>query len=148
MPPILKNMYGAAHFVFSAAGSVSRNNSFAFSGNDQYVIQTQTDDDLKTFDSDYNNLGTMLRKPDTEEDKIVPKLQLLKVGSKAVIRWNGKRFNSLKAWREATGQDKHSIFKHPLYVDPEDWDFRLQPDSPNIGAGEKGVIIGALGVKD
>jgi hypothetical protein len=41
----------------------------------------------------------------------------------------------------------HSIFKHPRYADPVRRDFRLLPDSPNIGAGEGGTNIGALGVK-
>jgi len=30
-------------------------------------------------------------------------------------------------------------------VDPEHRDLRLKPDSPNIGAGEGGATIGALG---
>jgi len=141
---ILKNMYGAVKFTFSAAGSVSRNNSFAFSGNDQYVIHTMKDDEMDTFDSDYNNLGTRLRNPDPD-DEIEVKTQVLRVGSKAVIGCNGKRYNSLEAWQEASGQDQHSIFKHPKFVDPENRDFRLQPDSPNIGAGEGGATIGALG---
>ncbi len=143
---ILKNMYGAVQFIYSAEGSVSRNNSFAFSGNDQYLIQTQKDQELQTFDSDYNNLGTMLRQPEPG-DEIVPEEAILKVGSKAVISLNGERYNSLRAWQEATGQDLHSIFKHPKFVDPEGWNFHLQPDSPNLGAGENGTTIGALGVQ-
>ncbi|HJN16887.1 MAG TPA: right-handed parallel beta-helix repeat-containing protein, partial [Armatimonadota bacterium] len=143
---ILKNMYGAVHFIYSAEGSVSRNNSFAFSGNDQYVVITERDSELETFNSDYNNLGTMLRRPEPG-DEIVPDEAVLKVGSKAVISLNSERYESLRAWREATGQDAHSIFAHPKYVDPENRDFRLQPDSPNVGAGENGVTIGALGTE-
>ena len=55
------------------------------------------------------------------------------------------RAHSLKGWQEYSGKDAHSIVKHPLYADPVNRDFRLQPDSPNIGAGEDGATIGALG---
>jgi len=41
----------------------------------------------------------------------------------------------------------HSIFADPKYADPENWDFRLRPDSPNIAGGEGGTTIGALGAK-
>ncbi len=102
----------------------------------------------RRFDSDYNNLATILGSPDPG-DKIVPADPFLRTASsKAVIRLNGKRFNSLKAWQETTGKDRHTIFKDPLYVDPENWDFRLKPDSPNIGAGKDGATIGALGVAE
>jgi len=40
----------------------------------------------------------------------------------------------------------HSLFKDPKYADPENWDYSLKPDSPNVGAGEGGATIGALGV--
>ena len=143
---ILKNMYGAVKFIYSAAGSVSRNNSFCFSGNDQYVVICQKDEELGTFDSDYNNVGTKLRSPEPG-DEIVPADPFFRHhGSKAVISLNGKRFNSLRAWQDATGKDRNTIFGDPKYVDPEHWDFRLQPDSPNIGAGDGGATIGALGV--
>ena len=55
---------------------------------------------------------------------------------------------SLTAWRARTGQDKHSIFTHPRYADPQNRDFSLLPNSPNIGAGENGTNIGALGVRE
>jgi hypothetical protein len=145
---ILRNMYGAVKFVYSAEGTVSHNNSFCFSGNDQYLVAYQSEKELETFDSDYNNLATILGSPDPG-DKIVPADPFLRTASsKAVIRLNGKRFNSLKAWQETTGKDRHTIFKDPLYVDPENWDFRLKPDSPNIGAGKDGATIGALGVAE
>ena len=142
---IFKNMYGAVKFLYSLKGTVSRNNSFCFSGNDQFVVAYREKGELAGFDSDYNNVGTKLRSPDPG-DEIVPDSSLFRHhGSKAVISLNRKRFNSLRAWREATGKDRHSIFRDPKYVDPEHWDLRLKPDSPNIGAGEGGATIGALG---
>jgi hypothetical protein len=53
------------------------------------------------------------------------------------------RFYSLTDWRGAGHQDQHSIFADPLYVDPLRGDFRLSPDSPNVGAGQNGATIGA-----
>jgi hypothetical protein len=144
---ILMNLYGAVQFLYSAAGSVNRNNSFCFSGNDQFVVRCQDPQELATFDSDFNNLGTKLRQPDPG-DEIEPSDPFFQHhGSKAVIGLNDERFNSLKAWQQTHGKDLHSIFRDPRYADPENWDFRLQPDSPNLGAGESGVTIGALGVK-
>ncbi len=144
---ILKNMYGAVKFIYSAENSISRNNSFCFSGNDQYLVIYRDREELETFDSDYNNLGTKLRRPEPG-DEIVPSDPFFQHhGSKAVISLNGERYNSLRIWQQATGKDRQSIFKEPRYVDPENWDFRLQPDSPNISAGENGADIGALGPK-
>jgi parallel beta-helix repeat protein len=142
---ILSNMYGAVQFLYSTEESVSRNNSFCFGGNDAYVVWTEHEKEFSSFRSDYNNLGTGLRSPDpggsfTAEDPFFKGWE-----SKAVIMLNGKRYHSLKAWREATGQDARSIFKDPRYVDSERWDFRLKPDSPNIAAGEDGQTIGVAG---
>jgi len=145
---ILRNMYGAVKFIFSAEDSVSLNNSFCFSGNDQYLVSYKKKKEFESFVSDYNNVGTRLRSPDPGDVKIQSKDPALRnTGSKAVIALNGKRYNSLKAWQKATGKDKHSIFRDPKYVSPVTWDYRILPDSPNIGAGKDGATIGALGVK-
>jgi len=52
----------------------------------------------------------------------------------------------LRAWQQVTGQDRHSIEADPLFVSPDERDFRLRVDSPAIGAGRNGENIGALGV--
>ncbi len=41
---------------------------------------------------------------------------------------------TLDEWREK-GMDKNSIIADPLFVDPENDDFRLKPDSPAIKLG-------------
>jgi nitrous oxidase accessory protein NosD len=141
---ILMNLYGAVKFLHSAENSVSLNNSFAFSGNDQYLVEFRDEREFQTFRSDFNNVGTKLRNPDPGDD-IVPDHPFFRGhGSKAVISLNGGRYNSLRAWQQATGKDLNSIFRDPKYVDPEGWDYRPKPDSPNIGAGEGGTTIGAL----
>ena len=43
---------------------------------------------------------------------------------------------TLEQWREL-GRDKNSIIADPLFVDPERYDFRLDPNSPAIELGFK-----------
>jgi len=53
---------------------------------------------------------------------------------------------TLEDWHEFSGKDKHSIFADPRHHNLVEFDFRLNPDSPNIGAGENGTTIGAMEV--
>ncbi len=43
---------------------------------------------------------------------------------------------SLQQWRQL-GRDKNSIVADPMFVDPERYDFRLDPNSPAVGLGFK-----------
>jgi hypothetical protein len=47
-----------------------------------------------------------------------------------------------------SGKDQHTIFKDPKYADTAAYDFHVRPGSPDIGAGENGSTIGALGAKE
>jgi hypothetical protein len=146
----LINSFGAILVYDSGENTVCKNNSFAYSGNVQYAGSG----DLKTFDCDYNNVGTTLYEDHAvygigQQEAFAVKDPFFKSHfSKWLITWDGKMYNGLKAWREATGKDLHSIFKDPMYFDAEHHDFHLQPGSPNIGAGEGGATIGALGMKE
>ena len=51
---------------------------------------------------------------------------------------------SLDDWR-AAGQDKHSIVADPLFVDPENGDFRLRPGSPAAKIGFEPWDLMAVG---
>jgi hypothetical protein len=42
---------------------------------------------------------------------------------------------TLDEWREKRGQDRNSIVADPLFVDPQNGDFRLKPDSPALKVG-------------
>jgi len=44
-------------------------------------------------------------------------------------------YNTLQAWRNATGSDMHSLSANPQFVNPAAGDFCLQPGSPCINAG-------------
>jgi len=44
---------------------------------------------------------------------------------------------TLDDWRKETGHDKTSIVADPLFVDPENLDFHLKPDSPALKLGFK-----------
>lgn len=69
-------------------------------------------------------------------------------GSTAV-KWsyNKKDYASFKDFVKATGQDQHSTFANPRFVNPSNKNFHLQKDSPAIGKGaDLGEAI--VGAKD
>jgi hypothetical protein len=159
-----QHMYAAAAYTFSARDTVQEFNSFAFAGNDIYYLDTSHPDEFKTFRSDYNNLGTITSTYNptlrTEKPGLFSELQAQEFPtkykrhfhtlSKAVIALDGKRYESFKAWREETGQDKHSIFADPKYVHPwapiDSWNWGVEADSPNLSVkDDKGMPIGAIG---
>jgi hypothetical protein len=45
---------------------------------------------------------------------------------------------------QSTGNDAHSAFSNPRFVDPANNDFHLRPDSPAIGSGAAGLSVGDL----
>jgi hypothetical protein len=140
-----------------------RNNSFAF-GSSYLLSMVMTQAQLMSIDSDYNNFAVHLRSDSESYKRALPEELLVREPddfyygeSKGLADWVGPHdetfkhgavlnMGTLSLWSKTTGQDKHSVFIHPRYVDPQNRDFRLLPQSPNAGKGEGGSDIGALGV--
>jgi len=53
---------------------------------------------------------------------------------------------SLADWRKETGHDKKSIIADPMFVDAENFDFRLKPNSPALKTGFKPFDYSKAGV--
>ena len=163
---VSQSLYACAGYDISLAGTTQMNNSFCFGGNDNFKGSWRHPDEFRTFRSDYNNLGTVIRpytvnhmkKNDPKAyrqvmaEKFKPKYGTrrfrFRVNSKRILSMGREPYHTMKKWREATGQDKHSVFADPKYVKPygvlDRWDWRVKPDSPNVGAGEGGATIGAF----
>jgi hypothetical protein len=143
--------------IVGARDIVLRNNSFAFGAS--YLLQIHGVE-LNALDSDYNNFAVYLR-TDSAGYASTPPAELHKREendfyygeTKALAAWDERTpdkpdpyLATLTPWRAIIGQDRHSISEHPRYADPQHRDFRLMTNSPNIGRGENGADIGALGV--
>jgi len=65
------------------------------------------------------------------------------------VKWsyNAKGYESFKHYVKATGQDQHSVFADPQFVDPSKGNFHLKKGSPAI---QKGADLGQaiVGAKD
>lgn len=58
---------------------------------------------------------------------------------------SSRTFTTLSGWQNAYGRDLQSRVADPLFVDPQNGDFRLAPGSPALGAGRVGgVSTGAV----
>lgn len=170
----LKHMQGAVLFIESVRGSVLRNNCMTFNGNRAFMLRVKHIDELASFNSDYNNLGTKLRywKPlPGAVPNLASKPKFLG-SSKTLVSVNssgepirGEKYawrlgeegaregrtrvwlRQIETWRRFSGNDAHSIFAHARHHNVAELDFELDPDSPNIGAAEHGKTIGAMGVR-
>lgn len=61
-------------------------------------------------------------------------------------RRNPKRYN-LEEWQKL-GFDQHSVFADPLFVNPENYDFRVRPESPALKLGFNNFEMGKWGLTD
>ncbi|HXF61658.1 MAG TPA: hypothetical protein VNK95_08575, partial [Caldilineaceae bacterium] len=53
---------------------------------------------------------------------------------------------SLSEW-QALGYDRHSVFADPLFVDPDNGDYRLRPESPALRLGFESFDIRGAGLR-
>ena len=54
--------------------------------------------------------------------------------------WNGVEYTTFHAYREASGNDRHSLVARPLFEDDSDGRFLLRRGSPGIDAGDNAAI--------
>lgn len=57
------------------------------------------------------------------------------------VAFNGKSWSE---WHES-GKDTHSTFADPLFIDPEKFDFKVNPNSPALKHGIKSIDIRLVG---
>jgi len=67
-------------------------------------------------------------------------------------RYEGLEWMQLSDWRKAYGRDEdvydiHSIIADPLFVDAENGDYRLTPDSPALKLGFQPIDIPSIGIR-
>jgi hypothetical protein len=53
------------------------------------------------------------------------------------VKWSldGKDYASFQEYVKVTGNDRHSKFADPKFIDPAAHNFHLQKDSPAVGSG-------------
>ncbi len=67
--------------------------------------------------------------------------------SEANWTWKNKEYTGFSAYKKGTGNDAHSLFIDPKFVNAAGGDFHLQSSSPAIDAGDTDrAIIGTLDI--
>lgn len=152
------NLYAGIQIVDSSRDSVLTHNAFTFTGNASVDILEKDRSAWDSITCNFNNYGNRLNNgpaPERPENDFRPRPHYGKVSGKAILRsWialsdgagegSGKSFYSMKAWRDFSGKDSHSIFADPDYVDPLNNNFHVQAGSPHLLAN--GGLIGAEGL--
>jgi hypothetical protein len=59
-----------------------------------------------------------------------------------------RRVYSWNEWQNELGFDKNSVWADPMFVDPENHDFTVEPDSPALKIGFKNFEMGKWGLTD
>jgi NPCBM/NEW2 domain-containing protein/pectate lyase-like protein len=66
-------------------------------------------------------------------------------GSDGTWRWKGVDYRDFEGWSARSGNDRHSAFADPTFVDAGAEDFRIQAGSPAVDAG---AFLAASGATD
>ncbi len=123
--------------------NIIRNNILAFS--ELYQVQaTRVEDHLSfTFENNiiYYDQGVLLHGPWTKIKINMNNNCYFNAAGKE-ISFAGKTFEQ---WQQL-GRDKDSIIADPLFTDPENFDFRLKPDSPALKIGFEPFDFSRAGV--
>ncbi|MBM3861117.1 MAG: hypothetical protein FJ395_15920 [Verrucomicrobia bacterium] len=123
-------------------------NSLNWNGNSMLVLDQPAETIQKHSIIDYNNYGTTFLRPEGAEDKAGQYGKSLQkpfpyLPSNREFIAGAKKFVNMEDWLKYSGQDKHSIFADPKWINPRAGRFDVAADSPNLLPN--GKIIGALG---
>ncbi|MBC7327801.1 right-handed parallel beta-helix repeat-containing protein [bacterium] len=98
--------------------------------------------DESSYEAYLKNHPELIFNPREQEMTIDYNLYYPEKGEKLILygvpwRPKYKEFQNLENWSREIGFDSHSIFANPLFLNPQDDDFRLKPTSPalKLGAG-------------
>ena len=58
-------------------------------------------------------------------------------------QWRGKEYDTFEEWRAASGNDRHSMFADPGFMDADADDYALHEASPGVDAGLRLAVAGA-----
>ena len=71
-------------------------------------------------------------------------------GELVVEEWSGPDYREaipFEDWRAKTGFDAHSVIADPLFVNAEQEDFRLRPESPALKLGFQPIDVSKIGIR-
>jgi hypothetical protein len=109
------------------------------SGNGELLVQFDTRDNVienNIFSANGQNLFTVNPYTENSGNHIDHNVYFSPGGSRrGTWQWKDVTYESFDAYRRGSGNDRHSIYADPGFVDAASGDFRLQPSSPAIDAG-------------
>ncbi len=100
-------------------------NIICYSGDNSYLFKLSGERSLPS-ESDYN--------------------VFFHTGGKAIMNSGVPELESFEGWQKR-GFDTHSVVADPLFVDPENDDYSLKPDSPALKLGFKPIDISKVGLR-
>ncbi len=124
------------------------NNTFYNSADVELLIQFDTRDNVIANNIVYAGPGgVFIENPYEENERNILDNNLFfsAAGDRGVWEWEGVDHGDFETYREATGNDRRSIFADPRFTDPAAGDFGLQESSPAVDAG---AYIPAAGSTD
>lgn len=136
-------------FNFNTIGNIIQNNIFAFNGQRQVNRYGDLPWEGGKVDQTgilYRNIiywkdAELFRREKWDNFDIILDYNLYYDASGKPVKFLSYRFEE---WKEK-GLDQHSIIADPLFVDPENGDFTLKPESPAFKLGFKAFDLTAVG---
>ena len=134
---------------FNDLGNIVLNNVFALANKSQmYRIGDVPADKTKIHQTGvffhnifYWNRGTLFEREDWVDYSIIMDHNLYFDATGNPVKFCAFTFDQWKA----KGLDQHSLVADPLFVDPENGDFTVKPESPAFQLGWRAIDLGAVG---